>query len=191
MKRQLLQRLTSNVPSRYTGIFKQVKVFKYLGRLLAQDDDNIQAVRQRIRKAWGVWARVGQVLRKENVAPHVAAKFYKIVVQSVLLYGSETWNLTQTVLAWLEGFHICAPNGMARKKKPCKGLFGNLINPSTKDVLEECGLHPVKDYIDTRRSIIVMYVVNRPILRECQEGERMRGSMSRQWWWEQELGLDV
>ena len=45
MKRQLLQRLPSNVPSRYTGIFKQVKVFKYLGRLLAQDDDNIQAVR--------------------------------------------------------------------------------------------------------------------------------------------------
>jgi hypothetical protein len=33
-------------------------------------------------------------------------------------------------------------------------LFGNLIYPSTKDVLEECGLRPVpvKDCIDTRHS---------------------------------------
>ncbi len=36
--------------------------------------------------------------------PRVAAKFYKAVVQSLLLYGSETWNLTETVLARLEGF---------------------------------------------------------------------------------------
>jgi hypothetical protein len=53
-------------------------------------------------------------------------------------------------------------------------------------------LRPVKDYIDTRRSTtIVMYVVNRTIFRECQEGKQMRGSMPRQWWWEQELGLDA
>jgi hypothetical protein len=70
-------------------------------------------------------------------------------------------------------------------------LFGNWIYPSTKDVLEECGLRPVKYYIDTCCFTIAMYVVNRPILRECQEGERMRGSMPQQWWWEQELGLDV
>jgi hypothetical protein len=33
----------------------------------------------------------------------------------------------------------------------------------TKDVLEGCGLHSVKDYIDTRRSTIEMYMVNHPI----------------------------
>jgi hypothetical protein len=60
-----------------------------------------------------------------------------------------------------------------------------------KDVLEECDLHPVKDYIDTSCSTIAMYVVNRPILQECQEGEQIRESMPRQWWWEQELGLDA
>ena len=148
-------------------------------------------MRQQIRKARGTWARVGQVLRGENAAPRVAAKFYKAVVQSVLLYGSETWNLTETVLARLEGFHIRAAYRMARVHKPRKGLFGNWIYPSTKDVLKECGLHSVKEYINTRRATIAMYVVNRPIFRECQEGERRRGSMPRRWWWEQELGLDV
>ena len=71
-------------------VLEGVEVFKYLGRLLAQEDDDIQAVRQQIHKDRGTWARVGQVLQGENAEPCVAAKFYKAVVQSVLLYRSET-----------------------------------------------------------------------------------------------------
>ncbi len=62
-----------------------MEVYKYLGRLLAQDDDDIQAIRAQLRKARATWACVGQVLRAENVPPRVAAKFYKAVVQAVLL----------------------------------------------------------------------------------------------------------
>ncbi len=69
---------------------KKVKVFKYLSRMMAQDNNDVQAVRHQLRKAWGTWARVGQVLRSENVTPWVAAKFYKAMVQAVLLYGSKT-----------------------------------------------------------------------------------------------------
>ena len=75
-------------------------------------------MRQQIGKAQGIWARVGQVLRGKNATPCVAAKFSKAVVQYVLLYRSKTWNLTQSVLAQLEGFHIRAAYGMARKHKP-------------------------------------------------------------------------
>jgi hypothetical protein len=48
---------------------EKVEVFKYLGRMMAQDN-----------KARGTWAHVGQVLRSENVTPRVAANFYKAVV---------------------------------------------------------------------------------------------------------------
>jgi hypothetical protein len=95
-------------------VLERVEVFKYLGRLLAQDDDNVQAIRQQLRKARGVWARVGQVLRGENTTPRVAAKFYRAVVQAILLYGSETWNISKTALARIEGFHIRAAYWMAR-----------------------------------------------------------------------------
>jgi hypothetical protein len=71
-------------------VLECVEVFKYLGRLLAQDDDDAQAIQQQLRKARGVWAHVGQVLRRENTAPRIAAKFYKAVVQAVLLYRSKT-----------------------------------------------------------------------------------------------------
>ena len=70
-------------------MLERVEVFRYLGRLLSQNDDDIQAVRSQLRKARGTWARVGQVLRRENAPPRVSTKFYKAIVQSVLLYGSD------------------------------------------------------------------------------------------------------
>jgi hypothetical protein len=54
----------------------------------------------------------------ENTLPKVSAKFYKADVQSVILYGSKTWNLLTTALARLEGFHIRAAYRMAEKHKP-------------------------------------------------------------------------
>jgi hypothetical protein len=96
-------------------VLERVEVFKYLGRLLAQDNDDAQAIRQQLGKARGVWARVGQVLHGENATPWVAAKFYKAVVQAILLYGSKTWNLTASALARLEGFHKRTAYKMARE----------------------------------------------------------------------------
>jgi len=169
---------------------ERVEVFKYLGRLLAQDDDDAQAIRQQLRKARGVWARVGQVLRGENTSPRVAAMFYKAVVQAILLYGSETWNLTKAALARLEGFHIRAAYRMARVHRPKKGAHGLWQYPKSADVLEECGMHSIAEYIQIRRQTIAVYVANRPILETCRQGNRQRGSMPRQWWWEQPMELD-
>jgi hypothetical protein len=81
---------------------------------MAQDDNNIQAVWHQLRKARGTWACVGQVLRSKNATPRVAAKFYKAVVQAVLLYGSETWNLTKAILARLEGSMFKLPTAWHR-----------------------------------------------------------------------------
>jgi hypothetical protein len=40
-------------------VLKQVEVFKYLGRLLAQDNDDIQAIRIQLQKACATWAWTG------------------------------------------------------------------------------------------------------------------------------------
>ncbi len=57
-------------------------------------------------------------------------------------------------------------------------------------MLEECGLHTLEEYVRRRRQTIVAYVVDRPLLVACREGERQRGTPCRQWWWEQEMDLD-
>jgi hypothetical protein len=76
----------------------------------------------------------------DNTPPKVSAKFYKAVVQSVLLYGSKTWNLMTTTLAWLEGFHICAAYRMAEKYKPRKGPNHGWVYPRSSNILQECGM---------------------------------------------------
>jgi hypothetical protein len=172
-------------------VLEQVEVFKYLGRLLAQDDDDIQAIHAQLRKARATWARVGQVLRAENVPPWVVAKFYKAVVQAVLLYGNETWVLSTTALASLKGFHIRAAYRMAVRHKPWRGPRHGWIYPKSKDVLEECGMSTLAEYITVRRKTITVYVVTRPVLTKCRQGERKRGAVPHRWWWEQQMDLDV
>ena len=68
---------------------ERVEFFKYLGQLIADDDENTQAVRGNLKKARRVWARISRVLRAENACPRVCGMFYKATVQSVLLFGSE------------------------------------------------------------------------------------------------------
>ncbi len=96
------------------------------------------------------------MLRAENVPPHVAAKFYKAVVQAVLLYGSETWVLSTTALASLEGFHIRAAYRMAVRHKPRRGPGHGWIYPKSKDVLEECGMSTLEEYITIRWQTIAV-----------------------------------
>ena len=57
-------------------------------------------------------------------------------------------------------------------------------------MLIEAGLRTIEEYIKVRRNTIASYIVNRPILKECEEGKRRRGTVTRQWWWEQPMGLD-
>ena len=64
-----------SVPHKHVG--ERVEVFKYLGRLLAQDDDAIQAIRAQMRKARATWACVGQVLWAENVPLALQPSFIK------------------------------------------------------------------------------------------------------------------
>ena len=77
--------------------------------------------------------------------------FYKTTVQAMLLYGSETWNLTPSAMKNLEGFHIRSAYRMARDNKPQRNpLTMDWIYPSSKDVLEEVGLFTIKQYIEVR-----------------------------------------
>jgi hypothetical protein len=168
-----------------------MEVFKYLGRLLAQDDDDIQAIHAQLRKTCATWAWVRQVLRNENVSPHIAATFYKAVVQAILLYGSETWVLSWTALARLERFDICAAYRMAKMHKPKRGAGTTWIYPWSVDVLRECGLKTMEEYIGIRRQTIAVYMTTRLILNECRQGGRKRGAVPRLWWWEQPMGLDI
>ena len=77
----------------YGESLNQVEVFKYLGRLVSYDDVDTQAIRGNLKKCRKTWARISKVLRAENTSSRVCGMFYWATVQSILLYGSETWTV--------------------------------------------------------------------------------------------------
>jgi hypothetical protein len=160
---------------------ERVEVFKYLGRLLAYNDNDAQAVRGNLKKAHGVWARLSCTMRAENASPHACGIFYKATVQSILLFGSKTWNFSPSSLKLLEGFHIRAAWRMTGKR-PVKPWDGMWTNPNLVQVLEDAGLKTFAHYIAVRRQHIANYIVNKPIFMTCVEGGRRQGSSTHHFW---------
>ena len=167
-----------------------MEVFKYLGRLLTYDNNDAQAVKGNLKKARGVWTRLSRMIRAENASPHACSIFYKAAVQSILLFGSKTWNLSPQSLKCLEGFHLRAAWRMAGKR-PKKLPDGTWTYPNSAAVLDEVRLKTIAHYIGVRRQHIASYIVNKSIFQTCMNGVRRRGSSVRQFWWAQSMDLEM
>ena len=141
----------------------RVKQFRYLGRVLDENDDDSHAAGRQLARARDKWRRFGHVLKSERVSPRVMGYFYKAVVQAVLLYGSETWTLTEGLKRQFQSFHSRVARFLTGKHiRPLED--GSWHCPPTEDVLQEAGLETVEEYILRRRQTVRGFVRHRPML---------------------------
>ena len=85
---------------------KEVREFKYLGSLITNDGAMTSEISARIAKAGGVFAAMRRnVFAVRAMAKSVKLRVYSASVLAVLLYGSETWNITAADTKRLESFH--------------------------------------------------------------------------------------
>jgi hypothetical protein len=161
---------------------ENVKEFRYLGRVLRNDDSDLAAVERNLSRARGVWAQFSKVLCRKGANAKQMATFYKAVVQSVLLFGSETWVLTLEMRRRLESFHRgCARyiTGRHIRQNP----DGTWTCPSSDDVLEEAGLWPIQKYIDRRYATVHRYVSEKLIYRLCVDSKPIASNAKQLVWW--------
>jgi hypothetical protein len=84
-----------------------VEIFEYLGRQLSATGSDATAVKHNLQKASKVWGRISIILKRKNTDKLTMANFYKALVQSTLLYGSEAWVLRTALITQLNLFwHI-------------------------------------------------------------------------------------
>ena len=69
--------------------------FKYLGQVLAAEDDDWPEVVRNLWRARLQWARLTRILSREGVEAHTSGHIYLAVVKLVVIYGLESWVLTQ------------------------------------------------------------------------------------------------
>ena len=75
------------------GSLECVAKFCYLGDMLGCAGGAVDAVRARVRCAWGKFRELAPILTLRGMSLRMKGKIYRACVQSVMVYGSETWPL--------------------------------------------------------------------------------------------------
>jgi hypothetical protein len=175
------------VPSFYIEgrLIKRVSKFKYLGRILTEEDSDNATVERNLQKARKSWGMVATVLARRETSAHKMAYFYQAIVQAVLLYGSETWVVTKDQLQKLNTFHHwCARFITGRFIHP--GKDGIWIYPSSQEALKQAGLTTINEYITRRRNTVFKsYISMREVLQVCMKSENVALGASKKCWWDQ------
>jgi hypothetical protein len=157
--------------------------FRYLGRLLSDDDDDFFAIKNNICKARQKWARLSAVLSREGATCSIMGKFYKAIVQAVLLYGSETWVISQRLLRLLDSFHNRCARYIARRHIR-QNEDGTWFCPDTKTTLRKAGLFSVSEYIRRRKAhLLHSYAKFRPIYHTCVLSSPAPTNPNQLVWW--------
>ena len=121
-----------------------VTYFNYLGRVLSvAADDDWPAVVHNLQRERQKWARLYRVLRREGAYAQTPGRIYVLVVQVVMMYGSETWVTTPRIGRVLDGFHHMTDRRLT-VRQPQKGLYGGWLYPPLEDAVAEEGLQDVE-----------------------------------------------
>jgi hypothetical protein len=161
-----------------------VTTFTYLGRDLAANNSNWPALYKNLRKAQTKWALISRPLLRTGVSPRYVGYFYNAIVQSVLLYGAETWTVTPQMLEPLNSFHHkiarCISNMM-----PVQEPNDTWYYPPLSAAMETAGLFTIAEYIKKQQGMLAQYVINQPIMRLCQQetqDDAYANSCMYRWW---------
>jgi hypothetical protein len=76
-----------------TGQTKTVNKFKYLGSILQNNSTTTLTTQKRISNGRRMTGILNSVLWNKNILRKTKKLLYQTLVQSVLLYGTETWTL--------------------------------------------------------------------------------------------------
>ena len=165
---------------------ERVREFKYLGRIFSDDDNDTISIKDNIRKARQKWNSIAKILKREGANSVCMARFYLTVVQAVLLYGADSWSITEQNMTLLRGFHWRAirymTNQHIRKENEKEWTI-----PDHLKLLKKCHLFPIEVYIERRRGTLRRYLENhrRDLLLSAEATTRHSRAAHSILWWKQ------
>ena len=138
----------SNVELGNDEFFPIVDVFCYLGSMLSSDCSDTEDVRRRIIKASSAFGAVRkEVFANRNIDFEAKKLIYEGLILSILLYGSETWCLTEELFTRLRNFHAQCLRTMCRVNR--RHTWKHRI--SSAELRKRTGLKTIDTYITQRQ----------------------------------------
>ena len=87
-------------------LVERVTQFRYLGRTLKEIDSDLPALHRNVRNAQAVWRRPTKMLLWGQGGSQVSALFYREEIQALLMFGLESWVLSDAMIQEVEGTHV-------------------------------------------------------------------------------------
>ena len=164
---------------------EEVHEFKYLGRIISDDDDDTKCIFENLKKAKNRWNCIAKILKREGANAVCMSRFYLTIVQAVLLYGADSWTITKPNMKKLESFHKRATRYMTGKH--IRKINDLWEYPNHEELLKICKLFPVDIYIQRRRGTLKNYFdkYREELLAEAESTSRHYHSSSKVLWWNQ------
>jgi hypothetical protein len=167
-------------------LIEKVDTFLYLGRWMTVEDLDEVATINNIWKAQNKWKGNFPVLTRENAQPKIMTAFYKAVVLSSLLYGSETWAITKKMYQKLDSFHRTATRRIAKLQIKFDRKKEEWIYPSMEKAYKKTKMLPLYEYLHARRKYIIPYSENLVMYKELSNMEKQNAK----WLWTDDPKLE-
>ena len=160
---------------------QQVSNFTYLGAVISGDGTIDKKLSSRIQKASGAFYQLSSVWNSRNIRTPTKVRIYKAAILTILLYGSEVWNTTQTQMKRFEVFHQRCLRRILKIK------WNYFV--SNAEVLNRANIAPVDVFIRAARLRWFGHVVRMPEERIPnyllhwipKHGKRSRGRPRKNW----------
>ena len=128
--------------------FPIVDKFCYLGCLISRDCKDSIDVANRIKKASNAFGAMRKSLfSSRTITIESKGIAYYSLILPILLYGAETWSLTEALLRQLRNFHHSCVRAMCRVNRNHVYMY----RISTKVLLQSLNLQPIEHYVFNRQ----------------------------------------
>jgi hypothetical protein len=139
-----------------------VKLFKYLGTYISRTGSDLADVDSRVESAGKAFGALSSnVFKTTSVTRTAKRAVYEGEILSILLYGSESWLLTETVLQRLRCFHARCVRAMCRVTRTHTWE----ARISTWELTQELGLESIDVYVKRRLLRFVGHIARMPFDR--------------------------
>ena len=155
--------VTSRAFSAYGRPLGMVLSLKYLGRVLSALDDYWTSVVQNLSNARMVWRIMSRILSREGVRSRVSGFFFKAIVQSVLLFGTEMWVVNPHMGQVQGGFQYQVERRLTGRI-PRQRLDGNWEYTLVEAARAEEGFELMETYIRWRQNVVTQYIATWSLL---------------------------
>ena len=122
---------------------------------------------------------------REGAYARCSRRIYVVVVQVVMLYGSDIWVMKLRIWRVLGGFHHRVARGMTRRQT-WRGQDGVWLYPPLEDAMVEAELLELETYVSLRQNTITQFIKTRPIMDLCLSAQRRPGPRVANQWWDQD-----